>query len=259
MPFFIVLLCTLFIAPSVEEIPFSFKNNKILIEVREKVSGKTLRFFVDTGAPTILKRNETFPDPAIKQLSLQIGSHTLSGKDIETHDFSQNEAFVRAFSEVDGLLGHDLMRQLNWKIDWKAQKIYLSKKTFDIPKKDRLKNIGNGKPAVILHVEGSKMSPSLVIDTGSPLGINLEQAFFVFFREFAAGEIITKHRTLSTWDEVIDEELKIMKVSSFNLDRKPFATHEILFGTGESHLGTEFLQHYTLILNWSAKEIGLVD
>lgn len=245
--------------PSVEEIPFAFENNKILIEVRENVSGKTLRLFVDTGAPTILKRNEAFPDPAVEQLSLQIGSFTLSGKGIETHDFSQNEAFARAFSEVDGLLGHDLMRQLNWKIDWKSQKIYLSKKAFDVPKKDRLKNIGKVKPAVMLNVEGSKMSPSLVIDTGSPLGINMEQAFFGFFRELATGEITTEHRTIATWDKVIDEELKTMTIASFHLDRKPFATHEVLFGTGESHLGTDFLQHYTLILNWSAKEIGLID
>lgn len=81
MQVFLVLLLLPFAAPSVSEIPFSFENNKILIEVQETVSGETLRLFLDTGAPTILKRSATF---------------------------------AQAFAEVDGLLSYDVMRQLNW-------------------------------------------------------------------------------------------------------------------------------------------------
>lgn len=259
MQVFLFLLLLPFAAPSVSEIPFSFENNKILIEVQETVSGETLRLFLDTGAPTILKRSATFADSTVASVSFQLGDYTLTGENVEVNAFDQNEAFMKAFAEVDGLLGYDVMRQLNWKIDWKARKIYLSDQAFDIPAEDRLENIGNTKPMIMLRIDSARVQPSLVIDTGSPLGINIDQAFFAFFKDHAAGDIQTEQRKLSTWDEVIDQELHSMEVASFRLDRKPFGKHRVLFGTRESHLGTAFLQDYTLVLNWSKKEIGLLD
>ncbi len=177
------------------EIPFVYEYNKIVIEA--SFNGIKGRYLLDTGAMCILFKDsmhtQTFP--LIKQMDvrdvsgkkrkanmvnmscIQVGE--LIYKDIPTLYVDMFPGPFKCLN-YDGIIGSNLLRFGAFKIDWKAQKMFIasSYQALGEEKKNGSKmwvNKTQSSPFVKVKVNGKGLKPVL-LDTGSGDSFLLETA-----------------------------------------------------------------------------------
>jgi hypothetical protein len=166
----------------IDTIPFTL--DKRLLVFSGKINNETIDFAFDTGAQsgvantknvekadiTVLKQGTKISDANnkakrindTKVSTLSIGNHVF--KDLKDHTIDMPFLYCADLY----LLGQNVIKKLNWKIDFEKMEIYVSKNPFESEKtqiKWEITNYRGNRPHVNYSL-GSKTFKNLLVDTG---------------------------------------------------------------------------------------------
>lgn len=178
-----------------ETIDFTDKRDQIVIPVI--IGGKTYQFLFDTGAVTVistelqerLKPNVLFSNALIdgggkenvEQFynldSVQIGSVNFSSVAAVVADLSKFEKLFCV--KLDGIIGTNLLRTCNWKIDYNNKKLLFTDKKIkpegDFTEIDFKENF-SGSPLLVTHI--GQYNYLALMDTGYNGALSIPDSLF---------------------------------------------------------------------------------
>jgi hypothetical protein len=256
----------------------NFEVSRGLIILPVSIKGKSYRFLFDTGAPNsiskplqndfkfkVLSRGNIVDSEGKQSPTEFIGIDTIW---IGGIPFIDQTAFVGDFEanpainclDIDGIIGSNLMRFCNWKIDMQNQQLTLSNVVLNDPENtpQSLDFIPSNQFDLLVNVQaGNATIKNLKIDYGSNGSLsvpdeifkivieknNIEETFEIFGRsqKGITGELNESKRKRAFLDT--------LKLNDFILTR---AT--ILSG-GSGLIGTELLSKAAVIIDWSKQKL----
>ncbi len=263
-----------------------FENRHGIIVVKGTVNGRsdTLEFIFDTGAfdnkisqrwadNYDLKERATKDKSDAQGNSNEISMTLLKKVSLGNIDFKNTAAGIIEYPEnslspciaADGIIGANLIREANWKIDYVNNKIWI---TDDFSRFEELdpetnpaikfkKPTLSGTPSIDLNVNGKELG-NILFDTGSNGSVDLPKSI----RDQVIGESNTK------WDTTLDNSSSGIWGTNFD---SVFTSHsnvqfkgydalesEINFAEkGFAKIGNDVLERYDVYLNYDKKRIYL--
>lgn len=266
------------------QIPFEYKLGLIFIDV--EIDGSTYKFMIDSGSSNVISKDlaeklnlqsanknnvedskgvsSDFDFTVIEKIGIGQLNYLDTGAAIIDLDASDDIACLN----IDGLIGANLMKKSIWKIDYTAKMIQISNdiNSFEVPD-------GNKKIPMFTELTGSPIidviideieEKNVIVDVGSNAGFSL---------------------SMDTYNALVKDNPNMVKRSSYGLSSSALSEdnfmtttfHEVLTNTisfGEvslkdthvefseddkvSTIGSEFLENYDVIINWSDYEIILI-
>ena len=264
-------------------IPFIYVNGWIVIEV--EIENKAYNFILDTGHSNLITtelaaelnskvlgaekmsdvNNTQNTTEYTKIDTIKIGNIDFQNTISSIVDLNSNMKSVRC-SDIDGLIGSNLMRKAVWDFDFQNQLITIvnSEKQLAIPTEtidSRLYIGAAGVPAVTLEINGEKVL-NHTVDFGNG-GANLLRT--KIFQEQLDANLIKKYvkgsqkasggfglTETQTFHHTIIEELKIGNHTVNNIFTR-------VRNGSANNLGLAFFQNYRVILNWKKKKMKMIE
>ncbi|KAA3631888.1 MAG: hypothetical protein DWQ02_15665 [Bacteroidetes bacterium] len=251
-----------------------FDINRGLIILPVNIKGETYRFLFDTGAPNSIS----------KSLQKQLKFKTLSKGHIVDSEGNRSEvkyvgvdtiwlgnvpfidqtAFVGDFEanpaikclNIDGIIGSNLMRLCNWKIDMKNQKMVFGKTTLhtaeNYPQSLSFKTDKQYNLRVDLET-GDATLTNLKIDYGSNGSLSVPDKVFQVLID---RNIIKQTSTISGQSQKgITGEINTSQRQTAYLDTLRFHTLAMqdvtILSGGSGLIGTDLLSKAVVIIDWS--------
>ena len=253
-----------------EVIPFEYENGKIIITAYLNDSPRPRRWILDTGAWNLLKTQTAeasgmrvhtnwFNIPKIR-----IGSLEFHNTYAEINELNSSPTLACTFAHLDGIIGANLMQLAHWQIDFDRREILISDSpilppmasyTYTLPFKPDSKR----RPFVMLDIEGARLSPRMLLDTGSSGYISPDKDFYPYMSEkLVTSKSITKNGVLgASVKGQINGQAHLMKVSQVSMGDLQLSEVILDFSHHLSTIGTEFLEHFVMTINWKQKTIIL--
>jgi len=263
------------------EIPFELRLGLVVIKVN--INGKDYDFMVDTGAPNVITE-ELAAELKLKPTMQQKIGDSQGNKDhlnfvempemliggihfIETGaavaDLKRSN--VIACLDVDGFVGSNLMKSAIWQFDYERKVITISDTiaSFDIPANALLIPFVPARtytPKINISYD-SIVDKNVTFDTGSNGYFSTSQAIYsklkqqgkithsvVSFGASSSG-LYGLEGADSTYSATVE------KTTMGNLT---IPNQVVSFDHGARILGTKFLKHYRVVINWFTNEISLI-
>ena len=258
-----------------EEIPFSYVNNLIFIDV--VINGNSYNFIFDTGAEisvigehiknevdyknvtsyavetsTMTSVNQEF----VALEDLTVGSVLFERTGAAIMDISHFDAFFGCRT-VDGILGNNLMRKAAWQVDYQNKKIILSDDISKIKISDTAQKLNLDKEDyrnvyVDLVIDG--VASTYTFDTGYNGTIKSDSTLL---NEFKAANADLQYISQEGWattnvnGRVTGKTYKALGEDIQMEGGILIANQEINFGDQSSALvGNKIFEHYTITLDW---------
>ena len=264
IPFYLIIPTPYDQGATTESFQITFElteKDKIIIIAEEEGSGKSMRLLFDTGANTYIKRSSIYDRDTIPKIALKLGNTTFQRKNIPTNEFNQSPAFTEFFKDLDGIFGYDLMRQMNWRIDFATQKMEVSDAPFKIERTDKLKIVDQNRPIVQLKIKGSPFAPGALIDTGSNGRFKLDLGFYELLKSRVAKDRILPPDNKETylWESVHQDKTGKIQFEEISIAKKKYLEEKVGFLPGKTLIGMKVLKEYELVLNPEEMEVGLVE
>ena len=253
-----------------EVIPFEYEDGKIIITAYLNDSPVPRRWILDTGAWNLLK-TQTAENAGIRVHSnwfnipkIRIGKLEFYNTYAEINELNSSPALACAFANLDGIIGANLMQLAHWQIDFERREILISDSpilpplatySYTLPFKPDSKR----RPFVMLDIEGARLSPRMLLDTGSSGYISPDKDFFPYMSEnLSQSKSITKSGVLgANVKGQINGKAHLMKVSQVSMGDLELSEVILDFSHHLSTIGTEFLEHFVMTINWKQKTIIL--
>lgn len=258
-------------------IPISIKNDLIIVPVQ--IENNTYQFLLDTGAPFSISKElqskfqfktvskGTLRDSDNSQISVDYVS--IPKTTLNNIGFINQVAFVGDFSKnpiieclgIDGIIGSNMMRYCNWKIDAKNKSIQISNEEFILKNHDSIKM--NFKPnrqysiKISTHLGKSKIT-NLTLDYGSNGGITVPQKIYdtLVNRNIIKKSLVQYGLSSSG----LGGQLKQINRSFSRVDSLALGkviSNNVPIKTGKSGLlGTEVLSKHIVAINWSSQSLA---
>ncbi len=260
----------------VDSIPFEMKKDLVIVKAQINGKEKPLDFIFDTGAFNS-KINHTLTEEYSLETKATKENEDSNGnvKVIEVTQLEQIQLGQTLFTDIGagkvvyadespspciaehGIIGANLIKLANWKIDYQKQMIYFSDEAFEIESPLTAITFDYDSPAlsdtpkVEFKIEGRSVE-NLLIDTGSNGGFRLPASVE---KAFTSTEIQTFYdRSVSgiygfNTDTLV---VKNLQLDDFN------TTFPIEFSAlGKGLIGNEFLKYFTLYMDTDTKTIVL--
>lgn len=264
-----------------ETIPFNFDNGLPIIDV--SIQGKTYKFLLDTGAPTVISPElaAAIKSKATKKSIVSDSQGNNSKQEFIVIDeikigkihFNDIGAVVidlkRTFEikclGIDGIIGSNQMSNAIWEIDYKDKKITLSDhfQNYKAPegaaKVDFLEMGFQKTPMIKIQVD-SLTSKLLTFDTGANGNVSLPYSHFQntlknYKQIRSYGNPSSGVYGTGKQDSVTTVKVPFMKLGTLKLENQI-----LVFEDGSSSvLGNAFLKNYKTTINWKNKTIHLLQ
>lgn len=263
------------------EIPFEMRLGLVVIKVN--INGKDYDFMVDTGAPNVITEElaaELKLQPALQQKTGDSQGKKESLNFVEMPEmliggihFIETGAAVAdlkrsnviACLDVDGFVGANLMKSAIWQFDYERKIITISDTiaSFDIPAnaiRIPFVQAGTHTPKIDISYD-SIMDKNVTFDTGSNGYFSTSQAIYSKLNQ--QGKITQPVVSFGANNsglyglEGVDSSYSAT-VEKTTLGNLTIPNQVVSFDHGARTLGTKFLKHYRVIVNWFTNEISLI-
>jgi hypothetical protein len=269
-----------------EKIHFKLHRNQIIIPVT--INGKTYNFIFDTGATVCifsdslankLKKTHHILAPGTDDhqiektvnfyctdsVSVQVGSLYFDnvGYGVVNLDKFEQELCI----PIDGVLGVNILRKLNWEIDFFNQIINVSNKPFSANNygmKIHFKLFSSRTPEVIIVI--GRFSFYATLDMGSGGGISILESSFIksgksSYLEKSAKGIGWSGITLFNDETPAPVQYYMLEMDSLYIGKNRnnlIVNTEVSVSSSTTTIGNSFLMEYGKIaINWKQKKIFL--
>lgn len=259
-----------------ESIPFTYNKDLIIVEAEVNGHREKRQFIFDTGA---------FDSKIEHGLAEELNLHTKATKTNSTAqgisqkiEVTQLEKLVlgeTSFTNIsagkleygtssasrciapDGIIGANLMKLANWKIDYASQQIHFSDHAFNVSEEANTIHFDHpllsGTPEIEVEVDGKTVS-GVLFDMGFNGGLVLPSKFASSF----TSEVEKKYYDQSTsgifgtnTDTLISKELNV-SLAGFDM-KIPVEFSSI----GKALLGNDILEHFTVTIDYENDQISL--
>lgn len=250
-----------------------YQNNLLFIPVN--IDGKQYMFLFDTGAMISLvskdiaknskilgsypfidgSGNEKVSD--IIQKDISIGDIKLKNISCGKFDFSSLEE--NSCLKIDGILGANAIKLLNWKIDPLQKEIECSTESFTSNEENQIlieyQLYANIFPLVNVSLKSEDFW--VLLDWGFSDYLQINDDFYNKM-EFSFPTKIGNGKKTHSIHDYIDSEYKLIKIDSFLIDGKPFQHLYANINSEKPALGSKFLNNYKTILNTNNQNLILI-
>lgn len=254
-------------------IPFNYDYNFALIPVA--INGKTYRFLVDTGAPTVIS-SAIYKDLGIKPVKkviirdsqgnmnpqevvyvpeIKIGTLTYNKIGAVVADL--NKIFEFNCMGIDGIIGANQMAKSYWKFDYENKELHIAQdlKNYDMTGyKDTLTFVTSSQktPYVTGYVNGLKTTFNY--DTGSAGYIDVSKTKADF--KNAIGFTATGSSSIGLYGAKDSVSTRTIKVDSLRIGKIALSEQIVDLDYG-SLIGNDFMNKHEVIMDWNAQKIYL--
>ena len=263
-----------------EEISFTIENGWTIIPV--EIDGKKYKFILDTGALNIVSLE------LAKELNLNIiGNHNgiSSTGNSQTIDLAEvpnvnigGVEFVNTTtaildiknqfkcSNIDGLIGSNLMKNAIWKVDNKNKKIILTNSVDKLNLKnfnDKVSFSTNKQANPYFNLEFGNVNIKTLFDTGHNGKILVNNNFLNSIPNSLVKQKIEFKGSSSQgiFKEGIDSTSNVThtKIELFKINEIGFKNQITTFTKGDSKIGNSFFSNYNYIVDWNQKLLFLEE
>jgi predicted aspartyl protease len=259
-------------------IPFEYIKGLIVVEAKVQQQATKNRFIFDTAAHTSkieygLAERLQLPTTYKRSNGTAQGIRRTVEMTVIDSVFLQNLPFYRiaagklqydakSYSPCvapDGIIGANLIKLANWKIDYQQQLLETSQsslfptenaKTHELDFKTSFRS---GIPKIDIEIGGKRIK-NVLFDVGYNGGLVVPEKYASLFSETASKLYIDQSTSGifgSNRDTLIVKELS-MKLGDFNT-KIPVQFSSL----NKALLGNDFLEHFTIFLNYDTKKIIL--
>ena len=160
----------------------------------------------------------------------------------------------------DGIIGANLIKLAHWKIEYEEQKIHFSDNPFVIDQGEIAyslpfkKPLLSGTPEIKIEVNGHTIS-GVLFDVGYNGGLILPARFAEFFQNDEEQIVIDQSTTGiygTNVDTLVTKKLEVSIGGYTSVIPVEFSS------IGKALLGSNFLQHFTVLINYERKKISLI-
>lgn len=160
----------------------------------------------------------------------------------------------------DGIIGANLIKLAHWKIEYEEQKIHFSDNPFVIDQGEIAyslpfkKPLLSGTPEIKIKIDGRTIS-GVFFDVGYNGGLILPARFAESFHSDEEQIVIDQSTTGiygTNVDTLITKKLEVSIGGYTSLIPVEFSS------IGKALLGNDFLQHFTVLINYERKKISLI-
>jgi predicted aspartyl protease len=260
-------------------VPYTSDRDQIIVPV--VIAGETYHFLWDTGATTIISSqlkeklglnkvfNNKLSDATGKVQeediynvgTLQFGGITFTGVVAPAVDLSK---FEKLFCiKLDGLLGTNIMRTCNWKIDYGNKIVSFSDKKIKPQGKVReIKFTENFSGSPLLTQYVGEYNYQSLMDTGYNGGINMPDS--IFFKSRISKKLHYKKSTgnsaMTIFTNTPDTEYAVV-LDSLHIGDYFIKNQVVKITSGNIPLtGNEFFKNFeTVIIDWDKHKIYVPD
>lgn len=263
----------------IQTIPFQYKKGLIVVSGHINEDTTRHEFIFDTGAFNSkiekgLAESLSLPDVATKSNSTAQGiTRTISVTRMDSIRFGEtifsnigagklvyDDQSASPCIAEDGIIGANLIKLAHWKIEYDKRKVHFSDSPFVIEQAENVyslpfkRPVFSGTPEIEIEVNGRTIS-GVLFDAGYNGGLVLPAKFAESFQSDKEQIVIDQSTTGiygTNIDTLITKELKV-SVGGYT-SRIPVEFSSI----GKALLGNEFLEHFTVLINYDKKRISLI-
>ncbi|MDH4470957.1 MAG: aspartyl protease family protein [Fluviicola sp.] len=263
------------------EIPFEMRMGLVVVKVN--IEGKDYDFMVDTGAPNVVTK-ELAADLNLKAKVERKTGDSQGKKEVlqfaempemligGVHFIETGAAIADlkrsneiACLDVDGFVGSNLMKEAVWQFDYERKVITISDSidAFEIPATAfRIPFTPATSFTPLVDITYNGVTDKLVtFDTGSngyfgssaSTRKTLQSEGKLANPAIGVGANSSGLYGLGDGDSTYNALIKDTKLGSLTIPEQV-----VSFGPGARTIGTKFLEHYRVIINWSTNEIILI-
>lgn len=264
------------------QIPFEYRLGLMVIQVQ--ISGETYDFLLDTGAPNVISR-ELAEKLGLKRVTqhevrdsqgqaADLGFTTLKKVSIGGIDFLDTGAIIAELTsstelaclKVDGLIGSNLMRKATWRIDFQDQMISVAPTAASLRFPQPTHRLSfetkvTGTPIVDVRLNGVT-EKNVEIDTGSNGSFSLSKRTLDSLIQNDPAVPVTYgfgRSSAGLHGKGIPDSSFLARVPVITLGNLSLDSTVVDFADqGSSLIGTKFLKHYDLLIDWFSREILLI-
>jgi len=250
-----------------------------LIIVPIKLKGKTYRFLFDSGAPQSISEElqEEFNFKVVSSGNikdtdnhrLKVNYVSVDTLHIGSIPFLDQTAFVTSFKsspmisclKLDGIIGSNLMRYCNWKIDYAKAELHLSNTTQALLKESSIKIPFRPDQQYDINIDlkiGSHTLQNLKVDYGSNGSLSLPNHVFNTLKQKQHFETFRESGTKQSglFGKPTDLTREIAYADTLIIGN--IEIHNVEFRSGGSGLiGHKILSRFIIIIDWENKFLFL--
>lgn len=264
---------------NIEVVNIKIRNKLIIVPIT--IKGKEYRFLFDTGAPfsiseelqentnfkTVSKGNIVDSDYNRKKVkwvrinSINVGNVSFKNQTAFVGDFDANP--IMNCLEIDGIIGSNLIRHYNWKIDQENYTLSLSSKTVIDTREESLvlpfKTDNQYNIFVDINIGNSSII-NVLVDYGSNGSIAFSNEIFAVLQEknIVNETFIEKGINQSgIIGKPVELNRKISYSDSVRINH--LSIENVLLRTGKTvSLGNDFLSRFKVTIDWDNKNLYLL-
>lgn len=260
----------------VETIPFKYTKDLIVVEARINSTEEKRQFIFDTGAfqgkieislaeelglPTKATKSNSTANGITEEIGVtRIEKFQIGETNFRNISAGKLEYGVNSASQCiapHGIIGANLMKLANWKINFETQQIHFSDQAFDVNEKAKTMEFDrpllSGTPEIEIEVSGKTLS-GVLFDVGYNGGLVLPSHFASTF----PSKVEKKYYDQSTSgifgtnvDTLISKQLDV-SLAGFEMNIPvQFSS------TGKALLGNDILEHFTVVIDYENNKISL--
>lgn len=258
-------------------VAIEIKNDLIIVPVQ--IENNTYQFLLDTGAPFSISKElqSKFQFKTVSKGTLRDSDNSTISVDyvslpkIALNDvgFTDQVAFVGDFNKnpiigclgIDGIIGSNMMRYCNWKIDAKNKTIQISNSEFKLKNHDSIsmKFMPNRQFSIKINTPlGKSKISNLTLDYGSNGGITVPQKIYDTLENRAIVKkslVAYGFASSGLGGQLKKLDRKFSRVDSLALGN--VISNNVPIKTGKSGLlGTEVLSKHIVAINWSSESLA---
>lgn len=265
--------------PDVDSVSFAFKKKIIVVDAFLEDSPEAHHFIFDTGAfytkiekqladslqlPTVFTKSNGTAQGVTREVEMT-SAHTIRLGQTAYQDIAAGklvyaqDSYSPCLAE-DGIMGANLIKLRNWKVDFQRQRLHSSNETFEGEKVgledaiDFSTGFLSGIPEIEIQVEG-KTIKNVLFDLGYNGGLVLPKKYAGYFTD-TKSEIFLDQSTSGIFGSNLDTlEVKVLELALGNHKSKIPIEFSSL---NKALLGNDVLEHFTVYLNYDHDKITLI-
>ncbi|WP_298515451.1 aspartyl protease family protein [uncultured Kordia sp.] len=262
----------------IHQIPFDYVKGLIVVEANLQEKTTTHRFIFDTGA-----FNSKVEDGLAEDLQLPTKSKQLNGtaqgirqtiemtvvdsillEDLTFYGIAAGKLKYASTSyspciAENGIIGANLIKLANWKIEYQNKLLFASKNTLFPPENTKHHSLDfktsflSGIPKINIMIEG-KLIKNVLFDVGYNGGLVIPKKYAALFPNVTSNLYIDQSTS-----GIFGSNRDTLLVKELNVQLSDFETHiPVQFSSlNKALLGNDFLEHFTVYLNYAENKIVL--
>jgi predicted aspartyl protease len=263
-------------ASFMSELPFLFIDNQIIIEV--EIDNKAYNFIFDSGAEGSIISSGLTSELELKQessiraegvhKSKRIGLYVLEEIKLSSVPFlellciEQDLFAITCDFPIHGLIGNNLMKKANWKIDYQNKIITFwdnKREVLQPPNSEIIEFKHEGHSNATINLTVDNIQKEFTFDTGSSSSIKANYSLFKDLGlDGSTGECaIGMSTSIGLYGPKTNKNFR-RKISTLSIGGKDIENRIISFAENGSYLiGNKFWKNYVLTIDWKKSVIYL--